>query len=369
VVGGRAELSPDGRWMLCQCRRVEDRQVRWVVFPLTQPSDARPVVPVGGDTAGLRLTWGPVVRPGAYVERLEVTSGERAPMLGVPYRLGLRATTVDGRPVSVLRVRWRSLDTTIATIDSDGVLLARRTGRLAIEASAGGWRVARRELTIGARDYAVAFREDWSTGIGPRWRMYGQPAPRIVRDVRLGAALFAASDGSFLSGIHTARRMPLRDGLAVEAVVSDSFQLMQWRDVQVGIVDYAERVMAAWDHAANPVPYEPPRAQCAAAYPAGEGVWAGDSAIFNSSSEPHAELADPAWSRGQPFVIRVQVFPDGRCGVAIDGRARWISAPEAWSDSAYVDLRSNAWRTRALVGHVTVWTGVPPGVDWNIPRR
>jgi hypothetical protein len=368
VVTGVAQASPDGRWMLCQCRRMEDQRARWAVFPLDQPHDERRIV-LAGDTTQVRLVWGPVEHAAAYVDRLEIATGAGDPMLGLPYRLTLHGFASDDTPTSVLRARWRSLDMSIATIDSDGVLVPRRVGRLTIEASAGAWRLARRELTIRPRTVTVAFREDWTAGIVPRWRVFGQPVPRTVADPRLGTALLLDGDGSFVSGVHTAQALPLRDGLAVEAVVSDSFRLMQWREVQVRAVSYADRMLATWDHADNAFPREPPLAACGMVYPAGEGAWGGDSASFFTGTTTRTIAADAGWSRGTPIVARIQVLPDGRCGVAIDGRMRWISPPVAWPDSTYVEIRGNSYMARALVGRITVWTGVPPGVDWSLPRR
>ena len=141
------------------------------------------------------------------------------------------------------------------------------------------------------------------------------------------------------------------------------------REVQVRVVSYADRMLATWNHADNAFPREAPLAACGMVYPAGEGAWGGDSASFFTGTATRTIAAAAGWSRGAPIVERIQVLPDGRCGVAIDGRMRWISPPVAWPDSTYVEIRGNSYRARALVGRVTIWTGVPPGVDWTLPQR
>ena len=70
--------------------------------------------------------------------------------------------------------------------------------------------------------------------------------------------------------------------------------------------------------------------------------------------------------RGVPYRVRVQLFPDGRCGVAVNGRAVWLSAaPALGAASARVALQGMSVDARMLVGRVTVFTGVKPDVDWS----
>lgn len=91
-------------------------------------------------------------------------------------------------------------------------------------------------------------REDWSRGIDTSvWRPFGEPRPDIVTDTRLGRALRNGGDGSFVSGVHRARQLPTGNGLAVDAVLSDSFMAYQWRMNSVRIVTHDSAALARWD--------------------------------------------------------------------------------------------------------------------------
>ena len=76
--------------------------------------------------------------------------------------------------------------------------------------------------------------------------------------------------------------------------------------------------------------------------------------------------APPTWRNGKRFRVRLQIFPDGRCGAAIDGRA--VANADAGrstpNGTALVYLYGNSPNTRMLVGTVVVTEGVPEGVDW-----
>jgi hypothetical protein len=64
--------------------------------------------------------------------------------------------------------------------------------------------------------------------------------------------------------------------------------------------------------------------------------------------------------------VRLQLFPDGRCGVAVNGVARLIHDRQVpMGDSAVLIISAYSHRTRILVGSLDVWTGVRGGVDWN----
>jgi hypothetical protein len=76
-------------------------------------------------------------------------------------------------------------------------------------------------------------------------------------------------------------------------------------------------------------------------------------------------------AQGEWVSVWIQYFPDGRCGVAINGRAEVIvDRPLAMGDSAVLIIGGFSHRTRILVGPLTMWTGVRSGVDWNsLPAR
>jgi len=70
---------------------------------------------------------------------------------------------------------------------------------------------------------------------------------------------------------------------------------------------------------------------------------------------------------GAPWRLRVQIFPDGRCGIAVNGKAAAISDRSISIDRP-MHLMIQGWshRTEILVGQLEIWTGVKRDVDWSV---
>jgi hypothetical protein len=326
------------------------------------------VSPRGLDTSAVILAWGPVRQQAHDIRRLAIDSGPGHPLVGVPYQLRVSASDADGRAVAPALLTWRLPDTTAATVDSLGVLRARRPGRVWVEASAGGWRVARRELEITAPDVRTAIAEDWSSGIDTlRWRAFGDPLPTTVSDARLGRAMWNRGDGNDVSGVHSADRFPTARGLGLDVTLSSTFHRSQWRTNTVGFVDFDEPTMRAWDHRTGALYTPSGRSRCHVTYPASEGAGANVLAAFEGSGAEGRHTVPAAWQHGTPVRVRVQLFPDGRCGVALNGRAVWMSPPSYTAGSAYLELFGMSYDARVLVGPLTVFTGVMADIDWSLP--
>jgi hypothetical protein len=104
---------------------------------------------------------------------------------------------------------------------------------------------------------------------------------------------------------------------------------------------------------------------CAVAYP-WSGGWSGRGQLGFTAGSARRVAAPKGSGDGKPFRVRLQLFPDGRCGVAIDGVARLIHDRQvSMGDSAVLIISAYSHRTRILVGPLDVWTGVRGGVDWN----
>ena len=68
-----------------------------------------------------------------------------------------------------------------------------------------------------------------------------------------------------------------------------------------------------------------------------------------------------AWHR-----VRVQVFPDGGCGVALDGRPLWVSTGRLVRRGAPVILAYGmSYQTELLIKEIESWEGIRGGVDWT----
>jgi hypothetical protein len=77
---------------------------------------------------------------------------------------------------------------------------------------------------------------------------------------------------------------------------------------------------------------------------------------------------DPALASGRWIRLRIQFFPDGTCGNAIDGHVLDHGSSHHPSNTKFaVRIDGQTAQSRLLVGPLTVWEGVPPGVNWDVP--
>ena len=74
-----------------------------------------------------------------------------------------------------------------------------------------------------------------------------------------------------------------------------------------------------------------------------------------------ATLRSGAW-----WTLRLQIFPDGRCGIAINGDVIWLSNDPITLDTPYrLWLGEESAGVRLLHGPLTVWSGVRTDVRWG----
>jgi hypothetical protein len=82
--------------------------------------------------------------------------------------------------------------------------------------------------------------------------------------------------------------------------------------------------------------------------------------------ETRSAAVPPSFRTGAWFHLRLQIFPDGRCGVAINGTPVAVSQEATMRDSAVrVVSFGNSAGTQALVGPVRLRAGVPDDIDWS----
>jgi hypothetical protein len=355
--------SPDGRWVACKCPRTKYSTPSWLVFPIDQPADSRPLRLTGSDSTAVRLTWLPAPSR-TFIDTLRIELGAGLPLAGVPYQLRPVGVDPKGAIVTIGTLDWLSSDTTVASIDSTGVLFPKRAGSVTITANAGGWRKASRTITVNKASDRVVIDERWDTTIEPRWIPYGKPRPQLVDDGRRGRAFNNGGDGSFLSGAYSAATFPTANGLGIDVDLSTPLTRQQWQSQAVALLSSADSTrLAHWDHASGELPLDASQS-CEFGFPAGsEGrrsggevnLWSGKLMTVPSP----AVIADGSW-----YHVRIQYFPDGRCGFAVNGRPIWISAPSPWTGPARVNLAGSTRWITMRVGPLQVFTGVKSDIDW-----
>ena len=364
------EISPDGRYVLCFCLRRGYPPGTQFLFALDAPEEltvVRFVPPITGDQSELGVTWSPTSRVRPYLAGLRVRNGPGQPVPGIPYQLRVEGIDIGGHPIEAGVVRWRSLDTAVASLDSSGLLRARRAGRVTVEASAGGWRTQTFVITIANSHEPVALLDErWMQKLEPTWVPFGQPQPIIVTSDRFGSAFSTNGDGSFWSGAYTTRTYDTRAGLWVEAELSVPLTVPGPAQEQI-VTLFAMRDSVrwkTWDHVTGDHPLVE---SCRFRYPSiSDHPSAGDSLVVDGEDVGERDFPVPRSLRdGQPFEALVQIFPDGRCAFAIDGHPLFISRPVYFYANARVMLVGNTQETHNLIGRVQLHSGIAPFVKWN----
>ena len=182
-------------------------------------------------------------------------------------------------------------------------------------------------------------------------------------------ALWNRGDSSFPSGVYSRRAWSARGGVGAEITASVPLNAIQWQTQTLSLdAGLDSAALARWDHrvgALDPVA-APARHEMLRALPCGEGPIS--RRAIGVSQGPESKLIEPPADMriGAPHRLRVQILADGRCGVAVDGRAVWISRGSVPLERPFrVVLEGKSHRTRILVGDVEVWQGVRADVDWR----
>jgi DNA-binding SARP family transcriptional activator len=361
---GDMQISPDGKWVVCTCKRRGYPASTPIMYPVARPNAFRALHVVNRDSSDIFFEWAPTSAWPRYVAGLRILPGLGSPIVGSTHQL--RATAIDstGDMIEPGVLRWRSLDTTVATIDSAGVLLPRHAGLARIEASVGGWRRAQSTLTMIESVSRTLVDERWRDTLLAAWVKFGEPLPKVVRSKHFPNALLNNGDGVFESGVYSARAFDTHAGLWLDAEISAPITAPEWQEQMVGLVSIADSTTSSGGYSSRGPPIG--SARCLLRFPqGGSGVFRGDSLFIGPLLGARSWPAPRTARSGRPFHVLIQIFPDGRCGIAVDGAAMAISPPGWVSPRAHVLLSGNSAGTRMVVGRVRVGTGIAPHVEWD----
>lgn len=360
-------LSPDGRWMACTCVHDNYPANTWLIVPTGDLNRARPLRMELSTGEVMHLAWTRAGAP-AYLDSLRVSSTGTV-QRGVPHRLAATAFNSRGDTVATPTVEWAVDSASVARIDSvTGMLLATDTGRVVITMSVGGWPYGRDTVTIRERVDSALLEERWRTTLGDRWWAYGTPSPVLGNDSTHERVYMPNGDGSFDSGVFSRDTFPSGDGLAVDAHVSTPVTETQHQAVAIAIS--STRRLDEYAHQAVELGALPDLPQwCSLRYPGSEGV-EGPRLLSLTSMAANQRAVAPAsqdLATGQWYRIRVQLFPDGRCGLAVNGRAVAVtSSTQGPRGAVRVRMNGASKNTAIRVGPVTLRRGVPADIDWTV---
>jgi DNA-binding SARP family transcriptional activator len=357
-------VDPSGQWALT---RMATAGSELRISPSTQFGRS---VALGSDSAAPEdIRFLSPVRNPNYLDSVSIDRALHV-YAGIPYQLRARGWTERGREIRPAVMRWRSLTPGIASVDSMGVLQARKSGSAVIEISAGGWRITADTINIIDEPPArLIVQESWDNSAFSRWKRFGQPKP-VVMDDPHGRVMLNNGDGNFLSGAYYSKGIGAESGVTLDAEISTPITEFKWQLIEVLLYSFSNpRQLEKWDHTTGYISRYLDLASspgCAFQYPGGEGP----ESLTRPSWFPSWQLATRDSSsvlhKGSWYKVRVQLFPDGRCGLAINGHPLMIAASRVSTAVPVLPIiEGNTVGGKILVGRVAIWSGVPTDIDWS----
>ncbi len=363
--GTRAEIGTYANWLASSI--APDRQ--WIVTSAGAKSDSAQYLdfepyyaeapkrllrtPV---TGGVRFVVWPERAPGNYVARITVGPTENVIPGGAPYRLRAVGHEVNGDTTAMPRtsLSWSSSDSTTATIDQAGVVTPRRDGAVTFTVTDGGWRTGTIHMAVVGQTVSRVLQETWDNSWHTRWTLFGDPRP-LITSTNGTRAFFPNGDDTYSSGAYTTRRFDARHGLAVDARIRTHITRALWQQLQLVL----GRIVGFGHDSA------PGATGCSFRFPPNEGGAGSDLFSFDGSL---VHRANSAIRNGAWYTLRIQLFPDGTCGLAINGHvaAHGTTHYDVARPMAVI-INAQTYHAGIFVGPLTVWEGIPPGVDWTQP--
>ncbi len=360
-------ISPDNAWVLVHGERSGyDGNVFWLA-PIATPCDGAVLLHRGSPIRVALATWD-VLRPSArWLDRVTITSPDTLSSIS-PVQLVVAGVARDGSSLTPAMVRWTALDTTIATVSPDGLVVPHTNGTARIVASAGGWRADTNRVVVMQRPAALSSRTLWrSPADAAAWYLFGTPRPTILTR-RASPVLSLNGDSSYSSGIRLRETFHLGAGLAVRARVRLRLTANQWQTIHVGVQTSAsDSAWNAWDLAtgAQPTPANI-GLSCQLGFPGGEGVAVRRRVSLSLGTELSSAVAPTMLVEGAWSWLEVQVLPDGRCGVAVDDKPLGLSRDrQRTARPVEAMVYGYSHRTQTLVDTVEVYTGVLHPAWWT----
>jgi DNA-binding SARP family transcriptional activator len=358
-----------GWWLALESRRIEHEASQWTVFPLRRPELARPLLLEGGDGSDYTLQWDADWARHGHLDSLAVDVPAAGIALAAPHRLRVWGVGSRGGIVTPRVLTYRIADTTVAVVRPSGMVIPRRPGATTVTVSAGGWVRTSVPLVVTAPGDSTVLREDWGDAHDARWRAFGDPRPVLAAGPDGVPGFWNRGDGSYPSGAYSAQEFPVDRGVGVEAMLSAPVDLSQWQELGVALISVDSTALADWDHTTGYLPGHERgdgARLCAFEYPAGASAVRTRRLYFQALSRDRrlqpvtADLASGRW-----FRVVLQLFPDGTCGIAIDGVPLARSArPVTHGRTVRAVLGLASLDNLMLHGPLRVWTGVTDTVDW-----
>lgn len=364
--------TSDGRWHAIQGTLASGGEVQWLVGPAGRPNALRRLLP-SAPGQGIRHVFWRELRPaGRYLDSLYVLNPVDSLALGITARLTAAGQDQFGQQM-LLRVplRWSTTDSSVVTVSEAGLMHSMRPGRAHIRAELPGWRSTSLSLEVTGSPARTVMQEGWDEHWEERWIPSGTPRPGVVLGPGRQRALLNNGDGSYGSGVVTRQAWPARHGLGLEIQLATPVEQLQFERINVMLLHGGAQGHALeWDTSLtlpSPSPAIGSRGLCDVNYPPLEG-FLGLKRLRFSAGDASVTPVVGSWIREQRWwTLRMQVMPDGRCGIAINGRPVWMSTSPIEVNGMYrVVLAYAAVRPTVFHGPLEVWEGVRQDIDWSV---
>ncbi len=361
--------SQDLRWVAASARMTGTPGFHEMIIPLDNPAKAREVSSDGLRRNAIRW-WEGSPDQSWLIDHLEFTDSVREIQPGIGTRLGVRAMTRSGTQIPIhAPIAWSSSDTLVATIDSVGEIRVHSAGTVKMTASLVGWRTVSKSVRVAGKTPEIVFNERWDENWTSRWLPWGDPTPVVVTGPQNVRALWNRGDGSYPSMAVLRDSLSITDGLGLEIQVSTPIGMTPHQRFDVAIVGGIDLAsFAAADQRKAPPTRGEIELSCGIIFP-GQSRWEAARAAFRGGVRAYGDLSAIAATlrSGTWWTLRLQILPDGRCGVAINNRVVWLSTEPILRDRRYrIWLGDESAGTKLLHGPMQVWTGVRTDIDWTV---
>ncbi len=370
--GDRVSLSPDGQWVFCMYAFGLREPPSPAVFPLAAPGLIRRIVLPRESASPSFVVWLASAANSKPARIAIDSSSVRIAPVGVPIRLSAALLDGSGRSLPFRgRIRWSVADAQSARVDSiSGVVVATgATPEILLQASVGTTARDTIRLRVATDTARLRLDETWSDSGMTRWIPFGRPVPTVTQVGPNRYAFLNNGDGSFSSMALSRARFDGRSGLALDFDVSTPVTRSQWQSISAGFMQAIDPANYSRNVGRNATPLFPRASYlCELGYPgeqrAGEG--AGIVYVGNADSSVHLQVPSSEWLTGGWHHVRLQLLPDGRCGVAFDGVPAGI-VPTGVMPRADVRIAigGNSDATRMLIGRLRVFEGILRDIDWT----
>ena len=364
----QVKVSEDGAWIAVLEPQRPDGAASWFVFPTADPATRRPISAPTQGTA--KLTWSRRWLRPRYLDTVLVSGPGRIGLAGQHrYRALGRGPKGDPIELPPQVLIWQSSDTAIAIIDSvSGEVYPRAPGRVTFSVSAGGWRATKIPVQVVGGEAALLLRESWDSISTTRWARFGSPQPRVDTGPDGIRGMLNDGDGSYVSGTYSVSDYGTTGGLSLETSVSTPITRVQSQQIHVGFASRRQRPVDDWDRVTTVFPVVDlfQGESCEFEYPGGDGQDLQQKGIGSGAGITRSFPVTPEQMTGTWYRIRVQILPDGRCAIAVNGSPVFVSKRSVPIDQRYrVWLYGNSRNTKILVGPLDLWHGAPTNIDWS----